>query len=202
MFEYQGLHHTWVEGFFWSFLLLQDIFPSKVTPSFKSSKTNILKSQFILKIPRLFIVINLNLLHVTNQNEDQVVTNGRWLIMTVQTWGFFWVEEHAVSCVLPLGHWIFFKLFWISIIVYIKQTGWSDQSDQSSNHLQRENFVIPKVIVIICEGWSFMRDSDYVRALTGRIWCFGSVVAYERWSLTWDGLTWRLNCMCCSSFCN
>ena len=47
-----------------------------------------------------------------------------------------WVEEHAVSCVLPLGHWIFFKLFWISIIVYIKQTGWSDH--ESSNHLQRE----------------------------------------------------------------
>ena len=89
MFEYQGLHHTWVEGFFWSFLLLQDIFPSKVTPSFKSSKTNILKSQLILKIPRLFIVTDLNLLHVTNQNEDQVVTNGRWLIMTVETWGFF-----------------------------------------------------------------------------------------------------------------
>ena len=89
MFEYQGLHYTWVEVFFWSFLLLQDIFPSKVTPSFKSSKTNILKSQFILKIPRLFIVNDLNLLHVTNQNEDQVVTNGSWLIMTVQTWGFF-----------------------------------------------------------------------------------------------------------------
>ena len=53
-----------------------------------------------------------------------------------------------------------------------------------SNDLQWENFVIPKVIVIICEGWSFMRGSDYVRALTGRIWCFGSVAAYERWSLT------------------
>ena len=37
-------------------------------------------------------------------------------------------EEHAVSCVLPLGHWIFFKLFWISMIVYIRQTGWSDQA--------------------------------------------------------------------------
>lgn len=111
-----------------------------------------------------------------------------------------WDEEHVVSCVLPLGHWIFFKLFWISIIVYIKQTGWSDH--ESSNHLQWENFVIPKVIVIICEGWSFMRGSNYVRALTGRIWCFGSVVAYERWSLTWGGLTWRFNCMCCCSFCN
>lgn len=47
-----------------------------------------------------------------------------------------------------------------------------------------ENFVIPKVTAIIYEGWSFIRGSDYVRALTGRIWCFGSVVAYGRWSLT------------------
>lgn len=132
----------------------------------------------------------------------------KWSLMAD---GWLWQSRHGGSFVrwgacsflctsTSLGHWIFFRLFWISIIVYIKQTGWSDH--ESSNHLQRENFVIPKVIVIICEGWSFMRDSDYVRALTGRIWCFGSVVAYERWSLTWGGLTWTFNCMCCSSFCN
>lgn len=108
-----------------------------------------------------------------------------------------WVEEHVVSCVLPFGHWIYSSNILISI-VYIKQTGWSD--NVSSNHLLWENFVILKVIVIICEWWSFTRGSDYVRALTGRIWCFGSVVAYERWSLTWGGLTWRFNCMCWFNF--
>lgn len=187
-------------GFFWSFLLLQDTFPSKVTPSFKSSKTNILKSQFILKIPRLFIVIDLNLLHVTNQNEDQVVTNGRWLIMTVQTWGFFCELRSMCTSTWSLN---------ILQIILNKHDSLYQANrmirpwvKQSLNILQWENFVIPKVIVIICEGWSFMRGSDYVRALTGRIWSFGSVVAYERWSLTRGGLTWRFNCMCCSSFCN
>ena len=47
-----------------------------------------------------------------------------------------------------------------------------------------ENFVIPKVTAIVYEGWSFMGGSNYVRALTGRICCFGSVVAYGRSSLT------------------
>lgn len=164
-------------GYFWSFLLLQDLFSSGVTLSFKSSKTNILKSHYsFTKIPRLFITTNL--------------TSCKWLTKlktqcSLMVGGWLWQSNHGGSFVsrgacsfMHTSIWSLniLQIFWASI-VYIKQTGWSDHV--SSNHLQwfknNGKFCHPKSDCNHLWRVVIMRGSDYVRALTGRIWCFGSV---------------------------
>lgn len=194
-FRISGAAPYMVWGYFWSFLLLQDIFPSGVALSFKSSKTNILRSQFILKNSKVIynhwveiaILDTVKWLQVTYQNEDPVLTYGRWLIMTVKPWGFF-CQQRSMQ----------FHAYFHLITEYssnilskhsLKQTGWSDHV--SSNHLQwfknNGKFCHPKsdcnhlwrVVIYkrfrLCKGFDWKNLVFWIR---GGLW---EVVSYMRW---------------------
>ena len=96
----EKMTYVWISGaapyMGWGFFLVLPFAPRhfslKGYSQFQSSKTNILKSQFILKIPGLFIVIDLNLLHVTNQNKD----HDKWSLMAD---GWLWQSRHGGSFV-------------------------------------------------------------------------------------------------------